>query len=90
MHCLKGTGRYAANLHSREGSVVKGKFGIKPLPHFEGNESAAALGGWHIGISAYSDMKDKAWEFVKFITSYYAQKKMVIEHRLESCKTGYL
>ena len=67
---------YARSLHNLEDSRVKGKFDIAPLPHFEGGESAAALGGWHVGISKYSDVKDEAWKFIEYITSYEIQKKM--------------
>ena len=67
---------YARSLHNLEDSNVKGKFDIAPLPHFEGGESSAALGGWHVGISKYSDAKKGAWEFIEYITSYEVQKKM--------------
>ncbi len=70
---------YAWALHQSENSPVKGKIGMAPLPHFRGSESTSALGGWHIGISKYSDTKEKAWQFIKFITSYNAQKKMVLD-----------
>lgn len=69
---------YAWNLHQSEGSQVKGKVGMAPLPHFEDGELASALGGWHIGISPYSDVKDQAWELVQFILSYESQKKLVL------------
>ncbi len=68
---------YAWNLHQSDGSPVKGKTGMSLLPHFDGSESVSALGGWHIGISKYSDEKKKAWEFIKFVTSYKVQKELV-------------
>lgn len=67
---------YARSLHNLEDSRVKGKFDIAPLPHFEGGKSAATLGGWHVGISKYSDVKEEAWDFIEYITSYEVQKKM--------------
>lgn len=70
---------YAWALHQSDESPVKDKVGIVPLPHFEGGESAAALGGWHVGISHYSDAKDLAWQFVKYITSYDVQKRCALE-----------
>lgn len=70
---------YAWNLHRREESFVKDKFSVMPLPHFEYGPSSAVLGGWHIGISSQSDMKEEAWEFIRFVTSFSAQKKMVQE-----------
>ncbi|EHR78234.1 transcriptional antiterminator [Thermococcus litoralis DSM 5473] len=65
---------YAWGLHNADDSPVKGKVGVAPLPHFPGHKSAATLGGWHIGISKYSDNKALAWEFVKFVESYSVQK----------------
>ncbi len=70
---------YAWALHQKKGSPVKGKTGIAPLPHFKGGVSAAALGGWHAGISAYSEKKERAAVFLNFITSYDIQRKMALE-----------
>ncbi len=64
---------YAWGLHQSEGSPVRGKVGIGLLPRFEGGRHAAALGGWHVGISKSSDAKNAAWELLKFIISREAQ-----------------
>jgi multiple sugar transport system substrate-binding protein len=69
---------YAWELHQSKDSSVKGKIGISPLPHFVGGESASTLGGWHIGISRFSDQKEKAWQLLQFITSYKSQKELVL------------
>ena len=69
---------YAWQLHQSDNSAVKGKTGIKLLPHSPGDSSVSALGGWHIGISKFSDMKVKAWQFVKFVTSFKIQKEMLM------------
>jgi multiple sugar transport system substrate-binding protein len=69
---------YAWRLHEGDGSPVKGEVGIAPLPHFEGGQPASTLGGWHIGISRFSDRKQTAWEFVKFVASYDTQKKLAL------------
>ncbi len=69
---------YAWKLHQAEDSPVKGKIGIASLPYFEGGESASTLGGWHIGMSRFSDQKEKAWQLLQFITSYESQKKVVL------------
>jgi multiple sugar transport system substrate-binding protein len=69
---------YAWKLHQGSDSPVKDKTGIALLPHFKNGESASALGGWHIGMSIHSDMKERAWEFIKFILSYNVQKKLVL------------
>jgi len=49
------------------------------LPAFKTGKTASALGGWHIGISAYSDNKEQAWQLVKFILSYESQKRLAID-----------
>lgn len=69
---------YAWSLHQADNSNVQGKVGISPLPHFESGTSASTLGGWHIGISGFSDKKAEAWEFLKFILSYDIQKKLAL------------
>jgi multiple sugar transport system substrate-binding protein len=70
---------YAWQLHQSAGSPVAGKTGITILPHFENGKPAATLGGWHIGLSKFSDAKEEAWELMKFITSYEVQKRMLME-----------
>ncbi len=69
---------YAWLLHESPNSPVRGKVGMSPLPHFPGGKSVATLGGWHIGISKYSDVKEDAWKFVKYVTSYETQKKLAL------------
>jgi multiple sugar transport system substrate-binding protein len=65
---------YAWGLHNADDSPVKGEVGIAPLPHFAGGESAATLGGWHIGMNIYSKNQDAAWEFIKFVESFDTEK----------------
>ena len=67
---------YAYKLHNSKDSRVKGKTGMAVLPHFKDHQSASALGGWHIGISKYSDQKEKALQFIKYVTSYKIQKNL--------------
>ncbi len=69
---------YAWKLHESEGSKVKGKTGIAPLPGPAPGQSVSTLGGWHIAISRFSDAKASALKFVKYVTSYEGQKKMVL------------
>ncbi len=91
---------YAGKLHDEEGSAVKGKYGTAVLPHFPDKQSAATLGGWHIGISSFSDRKDDAAAFLKYITSYEVQKGLAVElghnpgridvYESDELKSGYL
>jgi len=69
---------YAWNLHEDEESEVRNRTGIAPIPAPRGAESVSTLGGWHIGVSRFSDAKPEALEFVKYVTSYMGQKKMVL------------
>ncbi|MBD3421859.1 MAG: extracellular solute-binding protein [Chitinivibrionales bacterium] len=70
---------YAWGLHQQDGSAVKGKTALAPLPHFEGETSAATLGGWHVALSKFSDRKEQAAQFIKYITSYGIQKKLALK-----------
>ena len=70
---------YAWKLHDGDDSPVKGNVGMTLLPKSTGGRHAATLGGWHIGISAYSDRKDEAWRLVRFILSYDVQKRFTLE-----------
>lgn len=70
---------YAWALHQSEDSAIRDKVGIASLPHCPRGESKATLGGWHIGISKYSDRKQESFLFLKFVVSYDTQKKLVLE-----------
>jgi multiple sugar transport system substrate-binding protein len=69
---------YAWALHQDDDSPVKGNVGIAPLPRFTDGQSASTLGGWHIGISKYSDEKQKSFKFMEFVLSYDTQKKLAL------------
>jgi multiple sugar transport system substrate-binding protein len=70
---------YAWALFQSEDSKIKDKAGIAPLPHFPSAKSVSTLGGWHIGISRYSNVKVESFAFIKFATSFVTQKKLAIE-----------
>jgi len=69
---------YAWMLHQSNNSPVKNKVEIAPLPHFKNGKPASTLGGWHIGISKYSDQKEKSWKFIEFVLSYETQKELAL------------
>ena len=73
---------YAWNLFQREGSAVRGKVGVSPLPHFPGYPSAATLGGWQLGINRFSRHPKEAEALLLYMTSPEVQRTMAIE-------TGY-
>ncbi|MGW8288088.1 MAG: ABC transporter substrate-binding protein [Desulfobulbales bacterium] len=62
-----------------EKSRIAGKVGIARLPHFQGGESYATLGGWQLGISNYSKNKDAAWKFIQFLTSKRIQRLYAVK-----------
>ncbi|MDH5186193.1 MAG: ABC transporter substrate-binding protein [candidate division WOR-3 bacterium] len=70
---------YAWALYQSEDSKVKGKVGITNLPYFPAGKSVATLGGWHIGISRYSDVKPQSIALIQFIVSFATQKKLAME-----------
>jgi multiple sugar transport system substrate-binding protein len=71
---------YAWALHEAAGSKVGGKVGIAPLPHFDGGKSVSALGGWHVGVSRFSDMKEESRKLAWWIAGdYNVQKQLALE-----------
>jgi multiple sugar transport system substrate-binding protein len=69
---------YAWNIFEKEGSSVKGKVGVAPLPSFLGHPSASTLGGWQLGVNRYSRHPDEAEKLVRFLTSPAAQKTLAL------------
>jgi multiple sugar transport system substrate-binding protein len=69
---------YAFALHEEEGSAVRGKIAIAPVPSFAPGRSVSTLGGWHVGISRFSDAKTESYRLLCFLTSYEVQKKMAL------------
>jgi multiple sugar transport system substrate-binding protein len=69
---------YAWNIFAREGSPVRGKVGVAPLPHFPGGASAAALGGWQLGVNRNSRHPEEADLLVRFLTSSKSQKALAL------------
>ena len=65
---------YQYNLaNGDEGTKVKGKFAVSPLPGLDG-PGKSSLGGHNLGISTYSKHKQSALDFIKFYTSEENQK----------------
>jgi multiple sugar transport system substrate-binding protein len=67
---------YAWNIFQADDSPVKGKVGVSILPEFAGHQSSPTLGGWHLGINAYSKHPEMAERFIEFLTSSEAQKSL--------------
>ena len=70
---------YAWSLFEREGSLVRGKVGIAPLPSFPGYASAPVLGGWMLAMPQGSAHPQETGELIRFLTSPYAQRLVALE-----------
>lgn len=73
---------YAVAIMNEDGSAVKDKFSVAPLPTAEGNPDAnnSCLGGWNIFINAGAESKETAQNFASFMASTKAQETMALEH----------
>ncbi len=69
---------YAWRLLQREGSPVRGKIGIAPLPFFPGGRSAPTLGGWQLGINRHSQHPREAEKLLAFLASSSSQKFLAL------------
>jgi multiple sugar transport system substrate-binding protein len=61
---------YALELFEADGSPVRGRVGIAPLP------GGGALGGAHLGISQTTAHPEAAWALVRFLTEPEAQRRI--------------
>lgn len=69
---------YAWNLLQSPESPVRGKVGVTPLPAAGDGRSAAALGGWHLAVSRYSQNRAAAASLVLFLVSRTEQKRRAL------------
>ncbi|MBN2564707.1 MAG: ABC transporter substrate-binding protein, partial [Candidatus Eisenbacteria bacterium] len=74
---------YAWSMVEGEESKIKGKAGIAPLAHSEGETGYSTIGGWNIALSTFSEHPEEALEFLLFITGEKSMKERAI-------KGGYL
>jgi len=44
-------------------------YGIAPHPYFEGGEPATPTNSWHLGLNPYSEHKEAAKKFIKYLSS---------------------
>jgi trehalose/maltose transport system substrate-binding protein len=75
---------YAFALGQEDASPIKDKFDVAPLPKGDGPNArnADTLGGWQLMVSQFSEKKEAAAEFVKFLTSAEMQKDQSIVNSL--------
>jgi trehalose/maltose transport system substrate-binding protein len=70
---------YAYSLGQSDESAVQGLFDVSPLPHGPDGTPAATLGGWQLGVSAYSETPEVAADVALYLASYEEQKVRAIE-----------
>ncbi len=60
---------YAYAAGNASDSPITGKFDVAPLPANSGQKHYGTVGGWQLGVSAYSKAKDAAIELVRYLCS---------------------
>jgi trehalose/maltose transport system substrate-binding protein len=69
---------YAYALSNSEDSPIKGNFDASVLPQGAGGRSAATLGGWQLMVSDYSENKEAAAMFVRYLAGPTGQKSRAV------------
>ena len=70
---------YAYRLGNADDSAIKGQFDVTPLPKGRSGHGAATLGGWQLGVSAYSKHPKEAADLVFWLTSAEQQKYKAVK-----------
>jgi trehalose/maltose transport system substrate-binding protein len=70
---------YCWSLGNKEGSAIKDKFDVTPLPTGASGHGAATLGGWQLAVSKYSKNPKVAADVALFMTSKEEQKIRAID-----------
>lgn len=70
---------YAWSLYEDPQSPVYGKVGVTTLPRGSGGEPAATLGGWHLGVNAFSRNPRLAERLAAFLTSRSSAKHLAMQ-----------
>src|SRR5690554_3010597 len=73
---------YAYSLGNAESSAIAGSFDVSPLPAGDGGAPAATLGGWQLGVSAYSTNPELAADVALYLASYDEQKIRAVDGSL--------
>lgn len=63
-------------------SVVKDKVGVAVLPAVAGGKQVSCIGGWQVGVSAYSKHKLEAAKLARYLSTPEVSKKLAIEGSL--------
>ena len=71
---------YAYALSQKEGTKVKGKFDVMPLPRFAGAGKGGTLGGHNLVISVYSKNPGAALKLVDEFSTLESQKLIFLDY----------
>lgn len=70
---------YGWSLFQGDGSAVKGKTAVIPVPAFEpGGKPTSCLGGWAWAVSAFSTHKQAAVDLVRFLSGPQGSKHLAV------------
>jgi len=69
-------------------SNIADDFEVAKFPGYGGNEGAGVIGGYNLGISAFSDNPDGSLAFAEFLTTQPVQKEMFIKATLPAVTTA--
>jgi trehalose/maltose transport system substrate-binding protein len=69
-------------------SNIANDFEVAKFPGFGGNEGAGVVGGYNLGISAFTDNPDGSLAFAEFLTTQPVQKEMFLKATLPAVATA--
>ena len=69
-------------------SSIADSFAITTFPPFKGGEGAGALGGYNLGISAYSDNPEGSVAFAEFLVTPEVQREVISKASLPATVTS--
>ena len=69
-------------------SSIANEFAVAKFPGYAGNEGAGVVGGYNLGISAYTDNPDGSLAFAEFLTTEPVQKEMFLKATLPAVATA--
>jgi multiple sugar transport system substrate-binding protein len=69
-------------------SNIADDFEVAKFPGYGGNEGAGVIGGYNLGISAFSDNPDGSLAFAEFLTTQPVQKEMFLKATLPAVTTA--
>jgi multiple sugar transport system substrate-binding protein len=69
-------------------SNIADEFAVTKFPGYGGNEGAGVVGGYNLGVSAYSDNPDGSLAFAEFLVTQPVQKEMFLKATLPAVATA--